>query len=331
MSKVLKVQNLEAQKGQKVQGMLYIHEQPAYKHEVPFTLVNGVGDGPTILINGGEHGSEYGGPAGAMKLIDMIDPKDINGQVIIVPIVNTLAFEYRWMHGNPIDYRDMGGLYRYDEVPKGGSGPPKHSIQLALTFKKECIQQADYRLNLHGGDIEEDLIKSTMYGRSGVDVAREDLNLALCRSFGWEWIRESIRRPRPGVPARTPSGPVTVGTEAGGSGRCTMGMADEVLRGCLNVMKQLKMMEGEPEIPSKAYTYHPYHLHSSTGGMFISRVIAGDLVSEGDALGEIRHLNGKVVEEIIAPTDGVIHMVTSPAIWEGDVTYEIGKDVTEIE
>jgi len=65
--------------------------------------------------------------------------------------------------------------------------------------------------------------------------------------------------------------------------------------------------------------------------MFISRVIAGDLVSEGDALGEIRHLNGKVVEEIISPTDGVIHMVTSPAIWEGDVTYEIGKDVTEIE
>ena len=329
MSKVLKVQNLEAQKGEKVQGMLYVHEQPAYKHEVPMTLVNGVGDGPTLLINGGEHGSEYMGPAGALKLIDMIDPKDINGQVIIVPMVNTLAFEYRWMHGNPIDYRDMTGLYRYEEVPKGGSGAPKHSIQLALAFKKACIQQADYRLNLHGGDIEEDLLVSTMYGRSGVDVAREDLNLELCRAFGWKYIRESIRKPRPGAPA--PSGPITVGTEAGGSGRCTMKLADEVLRGCLNVMKQLKMMEGEPEIPPKAYTYHPYHTHSSHGGMFISKVIAGDLITKGDFLGEIRQLNGKVVEEIIAPTDGIIHMVTSPSMWEGDVTYEIGKDQTEID
>ena len=54
MSKILKVKNLEAPKGSKVQGMLYIHEQPAYKHEVPITLVNGAGDGPTLCINGGE-------------------------------------------------------------------------------------------------------------------------------------------------------------------------------------------------------------------------------------------------------------------------------------
>ena len=64
MSDILKVQNIEAPKGTKVQGMIYIHATPAYKHEVPVTLVNGVGDGPTICINGGEHGSEYNGPAG---------------------------------------------------------------------------------------------------------------------------------------------------------------------------------------------------------------------------------------------------------------------------
>ena len=31
-----------------------------------------------------------------------------------------------------------------------------------------------------------------------------------------------------------------------------------------------------------------------------------------------------------AITDGVIHMVTSPSIWEGDVVYEIGKNIKEI-
>lgn len=328
MSDELKVQNLTASKGTKVQGMLYIHEQPAYKHEVPITLINGAGDGPTICINGGEHGSEYNGPAACLKLIEELDPKDINGKVILVPVVNTLAFEYRWMHGNPIDYRDLGGCY-LDEVPKGGSGVPKHSYQLAITFYKEVLAQSKYRLNLHGGDLEEDVLVGVMYGRIG-DEERDNKNLAMARNFGWDWIREGIRRPRPNAPPRRYM-PMTVGTEAGGMGRCTTDLVDQVVKGCKNTMKHLGMMDGKPDIPKKAKVFNPYHLYSEHGGFFISNVVAGDLVSEKDKLGEIRHLNGKIVEEIIAPTDGVIHMVTSPAIWEGDVTYEIGKDIREID
>jgi predicted deacylase len=330
MSKILKVKNLEAPKGNKVQGMLYIHEQPAYKHEIPITLINGAGEGPTLCINGGEHGSEYNGPAGCLKLIQELDPNDINGQVILVPVVNTLAFEYRWMHGNPIDYRDLGRCY-VDEIPRGGSGAPKHSYQLAVTFYKEVLSQSQYRLNLHGGDLEEDLLTGVMYSRYG-DNERDDKNLEMARNFGWEWIREGIRKPRPGAPPRTRRYmPMTVGTEAGGSGRCTMSLVDMVVKGCKNTMKYLGMMDGKPDLPQKAKVFNPYHLYSEHGGFFISNVVAGDLVSKGDTLGEIRNLHGKIVEEIVVPTDGVIHMVTSPAIWEGDVTYEIGKDIREME
>jgi len=330
MSKVLKVQNLEAEPGTKVHGMLYIHEQPAYKHEVPMTLVNGAGDGPTICINGGEHGSEYNGPAGCLKLIQALDHNKINGKVILVPVVNTLAFEYRWMHGNPIDYRDLGGCY-LDEVPRGGSGAPKHSYQLAITFYKEVLAQSDYRLNLHGGDIEEDVLTGVMYSRFG-DDERDDENLSMARNFGWDWIREGIRKPKPGQQAKPRKYmPMTVGTEAGGMGRCTKDLSDMVLKGCLNTLKYLGMMDGEPDIPKKAKVFNPYHLYAEHGGFFISNVAAGDLVSAGDTLGEIRNLKGQIIEEITVPTDGVIHMVTSPAIWEGDVTYEIGKDIREID
>ena len=328
MSDVLKVKNLEAPKGTKVQGMLYIHEQPVYKHEIPITLVNGVGDGPTLCINGGEHGSEYNGPAGCLKLIEEIDPKDINGKVIITPVVNTLAFEYRWMHGNPIDYRDLGGCY-VEKVPRGGSGPPKHSYQLAVTFYNEVLAQSQYRLNLHGGDIEEDLLTGVMYSRYG-DQDRDDKNLAMARNYGWDWIREGIRKPKPNAPPRRYM-PMTVGTEAGGMGRCTMDLVDMVVKGCKNTMKYLGMMDGKPDIPKKALVYNPFHMYSERGGFFISNVVSGDRVNKGDNLGEIRNLTGKIIEEIVTPTDGVIHMVTSPAIWEGDVTYEIGKDIREID
>ena len=327
MSKTLKVQNLSAESGTKVQGMLYIHEQPVYKHEIPITLINGAGDGPTICINGGEHGSEYNGPAGCLKLIQELDPNDINGKVILVPIVNTLAFEYRWMHGNPIDYRDLGGCY-VDEVPRGGSGVPKHSYQLATTFYKEVLSQSQYRLNLHGGDLEEDVLTGVMYSRLG-DKKRDDENLKMARNFGWDWIREGIRKRKPSTPSRY--SPMTVGTEAGGMGRCTMNLVDMVVKGCKNTLKALDIMDGAPDIPKKARVFNPFHMYAEHGGFFISNVVGGDLVSKGDALGEIRNLSGKIIEEIVVPTDGVIHMVTSPAIWEGDVTYEIGMDIREIE
>ena len=256
MSDTLKVQNLEASKGTKVQGDLYIHERPAYKHQVPITLVNGAGDGPTLCINGGEHGSEYNGPAGCLKLIEDINPDNINGKIILVPVVNTLAFESRWMHGNPIDYRDIGGCY-VDKIPRGGSGVPKHSYQLAMTFYKEVLAQSQFRLNLHGGDLEEDVLTGVMYGRYG-DQQRDDENLAMARNFGWKWIREGIRKPRPGSPPRKRRYmPMTVGTEAGGMGRCTSDIVEMVVKGCQNTLKHLNMMDGKPEIPKKANVFNP--------------------------------------------------------------------------
>lgn len=326
--KVFKVQDLEVPKGFKKQGFLKISEKPAGAHKIPITLINGSGDGPTLVVNGGEHGSEYNGPAACLRLMVELDPKEISGQVIIVPMVNTLAFEARWMHSNPIDYRDLTGCY-VPEIPKGGSGHPKISYQVATTFYKEVLSKGDYRLNLHGGDLEEDVLMSTMYSRTGTDSERDAATLALARNFGWEWIREGIPRPGRTRFKRLPM-PITVGTEAGGMGRCQSDIVDKVVRGVVNAMKHLNMLEGMPEIPPAAKVFNPYHLYAKRGGFFISNVRAGSLVSEGDVIGVIKNLFGETLEEIVVPTDGIVHMVTSPAIYEGDVVYEIGKDIRDI-
>jgi hypothetical protein len=239
-------------------------------------------------------------------------------------MVNTLAFEARWMHGNPVDYRDLTGHY-VEEIPRGGSGVPKITYQVATTFYREVLSQGDYRLNLHGGDLEEDLLTGTMYRQKG-DEAHDAENLALCRAFGYEWIRESPPRKS----STSLEFPMTVGTEAGGMGRCQSDIVEGVVKGIYNVMKKLEMLPGEPETPPRAKIYSPYHLYAERGGFFISNVRAGDMVEEGDVLGVIKDLWGETLEEIAVPTDGVIHMVTSPAIWEGDVVYEIGKDIREI-
>ena len=165
-----------------------------------------------------------------------------------------------------------------------------------------------------------------MYRQTG-DKERDDENLALARIFGWEWIREFLPRTRG---AELLEMPMTVGTEAGGMGRCTSDGVDRVFKGLINVMKYLQMLDGTPEIPPKAKVYNSYHLHAKRGGFSISNVRSGDLVKEGQILGVIKNLFGEVLEEIVVPTDGVVHMVTSPAIYENDAVYEIGKDIREI-
>jgi len=76
--------------------------------------------------------------------------------------------------------------------------------------------------------------------------------------------------------------------------------------------------------------FHPYHIYSKRGGFFISHVKAGDIVAEGQLIGELRNLFGEVLENIQAPTNGVVHMVTTPSIYEGDVLFEIGHEIREI-
>lgn len=327
---ILKVQDLEVPKGSKKQGYLKISEKPAGPHQVPMTLINGAGDGPTLVVNGGEHGSEYNGPAGALRLCVELDPKKISGHVIIVPLLNTLAFEGRWMHSNPVDYRDITACY-LPEIPKGGSGHPLITYQVTSTFYREVLSKGDYRLNLHGGDIEEDVLEGTMYSKTGTDSKRDQTSLALCRNFGWKWIREGLPKPKP--PGSVDKGlpmPISMGTEAGGMGRCQSDVVDRVVKGVINVMKYLKVLEGTPEIPPTAKVFNPYHMYAKHGGFFISNVRGGDMVSKGDMLGVVKNLFGEVVEEIQAPTDGVIHMVTTPAIYEGDALFEVGKDIREI-
>jgi predicted deacylase len=324
---VFKIQDLEVYKGEKIKGYLKISEKPAGKYQIPIMIFHGSRKGPVLLINGGEHGSEYNGPGACLRLMTELDAKMINGVVVIVPIVNTLAFEARWMHSNPVDYRDLSRCY-VPEIPQGGSGHPLLSYQIAKVFYEEVISKADYRLNLHGGDLEEDLNETITYRKTGTDKKRDEMGLALARNFGLKYIRESL--PRPGRKPSSLKMPITIITEAGGMGRCQHDIIDRTYKGCINVMKYLKMIPGAPEIPPSAIVYNTYAIYAKRGGFFISHVRAGDEITKGEKIGVIKDLFGEILEEIIAPTDGVVDMIFSPAIYEGDYLIGIGKNIRTI-
>src|SRR3546814_12905638 len=54
---------------------------------IPITVIRN-GDGPTALFTGGNHGDEYEGPIAILDLARSLEPAEIGGRVILLPMMN---------------------------------------------------------------------------------------------------------------------------------------------------------------------------------------------------------------------------------------------------
>src|ERR1700754_3467341 len=58
--------------------------------QVPIAVIAN-GKGPTVIIEGGNHGDEYEGPITIGELIRALDPGAIQGRLILLPTINVHA------------------------------------------------------------------------------------------------------------------------------------------------------------------------------------------------------------------------------------------------
>ena len=68
---------------------------------IPISVVAN-GDGPTVLLTGGNHGDEYHGPLALTKLVHELDVAAVSGRVIVVPYMNLPAFRSA-SRNSPVD------------------------------------------------------------------------------------------------------------------------------------------------------------------------------------------------------------------------------------
>src|SRR6476469_2237501 len=54
---------------------------------IPVAVVNGARPGPVLAIVSGSHGTEYASIIAVERLIQQLDPRALNGHVILVPLV----------------------------------------------------------------------------------------------------------------------------------------------------------------------------------------------------------------------------------------------------
>lgn len=153
MSDNVNICGLEASRGQKSRTFLPVPDTASH---IPVTIINGQGDGPTLLITAGIHGGEYPGIAAAIELARDLEPQNISGSLIIIHPVNTPSF---WARSAFIVPEDGKNLNR--EFPGDAGGTLSQKIAHVLSQK--FFPQADFYIDLHSGDIHEELYPYVYY------------------------------------------------------------------------------------------------------------------------------------------------------------------------
>jgi predicted deacylase len=62
------------------------------KYEWPYFAVVGAHDGPTFLLTAGIHAAEYTGILAAIRLGHDLQPADVTGTIVVIPLLNRPGF-----------------------------------------------------------------------------------------------------------------------------------------------------------------------------------------------------------------------------------------------
>ena len=280
---------------------------------IPLMTVHGAKDGPTLCIMAGMHACEYPSIDAAIQTYAKTDPAALAGRLIIVPVVNLPAFWTRTPYLNPHDMMDISATYHLE-----GSSI---SFLIGRLLMDQVFSRADYIIDLHGGDVMEDVVPHAGFTKIG-DKEIDEKSEMLARVYGTRYVFERLEKG-----AFEKSGirkPRTL-AEAGREGRLEPELTAVHLTGIANIMKALKMIEGKPEIPADQVVLHGrYEIFCRTAGLFYPKVKMGDAVKRGDLLGEIRDLEGKTLEQIVATKDSVVLlMMTNPVKHPDDLVFKM--------
>jgi len=315
MRDTLTIGSLAAVRGQKLRGWLPV---PGTSIQLPLTLIHGARPGKTLLVTGGVHGGEYPGIEAAIQLARALDPAAMSGSAIVVSIASPTAFQARMQYRVPED-----GLNLNRQFPGRVTG--SISQRLAACIMAELAAHADAWVDLHGGDIHEELEPFTIYSAGAAPEVREE-SARLATAYGIRYLVESDSVRGGTYAAATAIGLPCILTEAGGVGQLDTAAQAMHSRGLQNILRALAVLPGAPEAVEPVTLLRTFEVVTSAhAACWYSAVRAGDMVRQGQPLGELRDYFGDTLAHIVAPLGGVVlYRVISLAVDPGDPLVGIG-------
>jgi predicted deacylase len=260
------------------------------------------------------HGSEFFSLEVIRRLVETVDPSELKGTILAVPVGNPVAFE-RHTRNTP-DESDAADLNRVF--------PGFHTWiaeQLARTITDELLAKTDYVIDFHQGGWGH-MMGTVAYGTDFTDQRITKVSRELARAFGYHSVRMmNVISGFPGAKACGSYAGEMLGipnivVEIGGCGFAPSleeEWTNASVTGVLNVLRHLQMLPGSPSVPRRYLVYQKMHrVNPRTGGYLVPQIEPDRLmteVSKGDLLGlVISPYSFEVIEELISPCNGAVIM-----------------------
>lgn len=258
---------------------------------LPCGVVAGRKGGPIVTVVAGQHGDEWNGVYLCHQLFRQIEPRDLNGVLVILPVANPWAFiEKRRI--SAVDSVDMNRCYSFIKSRK-----PTERVA-GLLFES-IYSKSNYLLDIHTGGSGEYLqnIGITEQGRVG---------LALSLNSGYVIIADRDHGSL--VPACERSSIAAFSVEIGRGLTVDFDRCDLFLNeGILNFLKKVKLLAGEVLTESDQELFTEKSMISApVSGFFRSAVKLGQSIEAGRRIGEIIPLFSSKPVAITTPDNGVI-------------------------
>ena len=294
---------------------------------IPVHVVRGEHEGPTVGLFACIHGSEYYQNRVIRRLVTDTDPSELRGTIIAVPVANPHAFANmsRETPNPPEETVDFANLNRVfpgkRSTPLFGSMVSTDvslTMRIAAALSDHVIPRCTHILDYHG-QMKGMALKKMLFN---LDPESKEM----ARAFGLGILHDppgSISRPGGFMPMTDYAGTLGVKCivpEIGG------GMHGEefesecermAVRGTVNVMRHLGMLDGEPNLPERQFYFrNAPHVRSTVGGYLVTDMRPQDVgvggepreVHRGEALGTIYSpYTFEELEQIQAPCDGLIY------------------------
>ncbi|HSF23759.1 MAG TPA: M14 family metallopeptidase [Blastocatellia bacterium] len=313
-----------AARGQKVTGTIEVPAAGDAALSIPVAVVHGAKPGKVLALVSGAHGTEYASIIALERLIALLDPAEISGTVIIVPLVNVPSFEQKIAHVNPVDGKSMNRFY-----PGKMDGTQTERASFLIT--RQVVEPSDHLIDLHGGDIDESL-RPYSYWTKTSNEKQNAISREMVLAFGLDHIIISTERPTDPAASRylentaTTRGKPSITVEAGHAGTVEADDVNALVNGCLSVLRYLRMLPG-----SARFIEHPVWIEkvatvaSEQTGIFYPLVRRGTYVERGMKLGYVTDYFGKTTFETVAPVAGVVLFIRAvPSMTKGETVANIG-------
>lgn len=276
---------------------------------LPVTILHGVKPGPCLWVSAAIHGDEINGVEIIRQVLEQVNPKQLRGTLIAVPIVNIFGFleQSRYLP----DRRDLNRCFP-------GSAEGSLASRLAHLFMREIVSRCTHGIDLHtASDHRTNFpqIRANLHDRETYRCAK---------AFGAPVMIHATTRDGSLRQAVAKQGIPILLYEGGEALRFDAEAIRIGTEGVLRVMDVLQMFSFPCSPVVSVEVEKTRWLRASRGGILRLQVGLGEAVTKKQVLGIIANPFGKQSAKLRSPLNGlVIGHTQNPLVNQGDAIIHL--------